>query len=51
MFYNCLSENPEGRRRFCYNHEALEPRKEYKPENSVVNITKEMGIEILEEKQ
>lgn len=35
----------------CYDHEALESRKEYKPETSVLDRAAEMGIELLTEAQ
>lgn len=51
IFYDCSKESPEGRRNLCYDRAALESRKKNKPLNSVVDITTEMGIEILTEKQ
>jgi len=51
IFYDCSAESPAGRRSFCYDHEALEKRKEHKPKNSAVNMAAEMGIEILTEEQ
>jgi hypothetical protein len=51
IFYDCSAESPKGRRSFCYDHEALASRKEYKPANSVVNAANEMGIELLTEEQ
>jgi hypothetical protein len=51
IFYDCSAESPKGRRSICYDHEALEARKEYKPENSVINMAAEMGIEVLTEEQ
>src|SRR6187455_1942692 len=33
IFYDCSAESPKGRRSFCYDREALEARKENKPEN------------------
>ena len=51
VFYDCSAESPKGRRSICYDHEALEARKEYKPENSAVNMAAEMGIEVLTEEQ
>jgi len=48
-FYDCSPESPKGRRSICYDHEALEKRKEHKPENSAVEMAAEMGIEILTE--
>jgi hypothetical protein len=45
------AERPAGRRSFCYDREALDSRKENKPENSVVDLAVAMGIEILTERQ
>jgi hypothetical protein len=42
---------PKGRRSICYDHEALESRKEHKPEDSAVNMAADIGIEILTEEQ
>src|SRR6516165_2237558 len=30
IFFDCSAESPKGRRNVCYDHEALEKRKEYK---------------------
>jgi len=51
LFYDCSGESPKGRRSVCYDHEALEARKEHKPENSAVEMAAEMGIELLTEEQ
>lgn len=51
FFCDCSSETPKGRRSVCYDHEALESRKEHKPENSAVNMASDMGIELLTETQ
>lgn len=51
IFYDCSAESPKGRRSLCYDREALEFRKEYKPANSVMDLAAEMGIEILTEDQ
>lgn len=51
IFYDCSSESPKGRRSICYDHEALESRKEHKPENSAIAMAAEMGVEILTEDQ
>lgn len=47
VFIDCAAESPKGRRSICYDHEALESRKEHKPANSAVNMAIEMGIELL----
>jgi len=51
IFYDCSVESPKGRRSLCYDHEALESRKEHKPEDSAVNMAASMGIELLTEEQ
>lgn len=51
IFYDCSMESPKGRRSVCYDHEALESRKENKPGNSAVEMASEMGIELLTEGQ
>jgi hypothetical protein len=51
IFYDCSAETPKGRRSLCYDHEALDSRKEYKPENSALDMAASMGIEILTEEQ
>jgi hypothetical protein len=51
IFYDCSAESPEGRRNVCYDREALESRKEHKPENSAVDMADAMGIELLTEEE
>lgn len=51
IFYDCAAESPKGRRSICYDHEALESRKEHKPENSAIQMAEDMGIEILTEEE
>ncbi len=51
IFYDCAAESPKGRRSICYDHEALESRKENKPEDSAKGMAADMGIEILTEEQ
>jgi len=51
IFCDCSAESPKGRRSTCYDHDALESRKEHKPENSAVNMAIEMGIDLLTEEQ
>jgi hypothetical protein len=51
IFYDCSAESPKGRRSFCYDHEALESRKENKPENSAIGMAASIGIELLTEEQ
>jgi Protein of unknown function (DUF4256) len=51
IFYDCSVESPKGRRSVCYDNEALESRKEFKPKDSAVNMAADMGIELLTEEQ
>lgn len=51
LFYDCSAESPKGRRSLCYDREALDSRKEYKPENSAMDSATEMGVELLTEDQ
>jgi hypothetical protein len=51
IFYDCSVENPNGRRSLCYDHEALQSRKEHKPKDSAINMATKMGIELLTEEQ
>jgi len=51
IFYDCSPESPKGRRSICYDREALESRKNHKPQNSAIDMAREMGIEILSEEQ
>lgn len=50
-FYDCSAETPKGRRSICYDHEALEKRKEHKPADSAINMSEEMGVELLTEEE
>lgn len=49
IFYDCSAESPKGRRSLCYDREALDSRKEFKPENNAMDFAAEMGIKILTE--
>lgn len=51
IFYDCVPESPKGRRSLCYDRAAWESRKEHKPNNNVVDMAAEMGIELLTEEQ
>jgi Protein of unknown function (DUF4256) len=51
MFYDCSAESPKGRRSVCYDREALESRKEFKPKDTATDMAAAMGIEILTEEQ
>jgi hypothetical protein len=51
IFYDCSAESPKGRRSLCYDREALESRKEHKPENNAIDMAAAMGLELLTEEQ
>ena len=51
IFYDCSAESPKGRRSVCYDREALESRKEHKPEDNAIEMATAMGIELLTEEQ
>jgi len=51
IFHDCSAESPKDRRSVCYDHEALESRKEHKPKDSAMGMAAVMGIELLTEEQ
>jgi hypothetical protein len=51
IFYDCSAESPKGRRSLCYDREALESRKENKPEDNAMDMATAIGIELLTEEQ
>lgn len=51
IFCDCSPESPKERRSVCYDREALNSRKEHKPENSAIDLANAMGIELLTEEQ
>lgn len=51
IFFDCSTESPKDRRSLCYDNEALESRKENKPQGSALGMASEMGIDILNEQQ
>ena len=51
IVYDCSPESPSGRRSICYDREALESRKEHKPEDNATDLAAAMGIELLTEEQ
>jgi hypothetical protein len=51
IFFDCAPESPKARRSICYDVDALESRKEFKPKHSAHGMAAEMGIEILNEEQ
>lgn len=51
VFYDCSSETPKNRRSLCFDRKALADRKEYKPENNVIDVASAMGITLLSEEE
>jgi hypothetical protein len=49
IFYDCAAESPKSRRSCCFDQEALDARKEFKPEDSALNMATNMGITVLNE--
>ena len=50
-FCDCSAESPSRRRSLCYDEEALNARKENKPQGSAVQMAEEMGIDLLTEQE
>jgi len=51
IFCDCSAESPAGRRSLCYDDEALEARKENKPQGSSAGLAAAIGVELLSEEQ
>jgi len=51
IFYDCSAQSPAGRRNYCYDRQALDARKQFKPANSAMDVAAEMGVELLTEEQ
>lgn len=47
LFCDCSAESPAGRRNLCYDRQALDDRKEFKPGGSALEMAEELGIELL----
>jgi hypothetical protein len=51
LFYDCSPETPKERRSICYDQQALDSRKEFKPKDSAINMATAMGVELLTEEK
>src|SRR5436309_639923 len=51
VFYDCSAQSPKDRTSLCYDREALDSRKEFKPKNNAVDLAAAMGIELLTEEE
>src|SRR5271169_555481 len=47
VFFDCSAQSPKGRTSLCYDREALDSRKEFKPKNNAMDMAAAMGIELL----
>jgi hypothetical protein len=50
-FFDCSPQSPAGRTSLCYDREALDARKKFKPKNSAMDLAEAMGVELLTEEQ
>ncbi|MBI4360739.1 DUF4256 domain-containing protein [Candidatus Micrarchaeota archaeon] len=51
VFFDCSAESPSGRRSVCYDREAQDARKEFKPKDNALDMAAAMGVELLTEGQ
>jgi hypothetical protein len=51
IFFDCSIETPKGRRSVCYDREALDSRKQFKPASSAVEMAMAMAVELLTEEE
>ncbi len=51
VYFDCAPQSPEGRTSLCYDREALDSRKKFKPKNSARDLAASMGVELLTEEQ
>jgi hypothetical protein len=51
IFFDCSTQSPKGRTSLCYDREALDLRKEFKPKSRVVDMAAAMSVELLTEEQ
>ena len=47
IFVDCSAQSPKGRRSVCYDHQALDARKEHKPKGNAVEMAAAMGATLL----
>ena len=51
LYADCSPESPSGRRSLCYDRQAQDARKEFKPAHNAVEMAQEMGITLLTEQE
>lgn len=49
IFYDCSAETPKGRRSCCYDGQARDARKTFKPDSTAIDMAAAMGIQLLSE--
>jgi Protein of unknown function (DUF4256) len=50
-FVDCAPQSPSGRTKACYDRDALDSRKEFKPKHCATELAEAMGVAILNEEQ
>jgi hypothetical protein len=51
LFFDCSAQSPAGRRSICYDRDAHESRKEFKPKNTALDMAAQMHIALLTQDQ
>lgn len=51
LFCDCAAESPQARRSLCYDADALNARKQNKPQGSAVHLAQTIGVSLLTEAQ
>ena len=51
LFFDCAPQSSKGRTSLCYDREALDSRKKFKPKGSAMDLAAAMGVELLTEEQ
>lgn len=50
-YVDCAAESPQGRRSLCYDRQAHEARKAFKPKDTAIDMATAMGVELLTEEE
>jgi hypothetical protein len=51
VFFDCSAQSPKSRVSFCYDREALDSRKKFKPKGCATELAATMGVELLTEEE
>jgi len=49
IFCDFVKESPKERRSLCYDKQAWEARKKFKPEDNAIDVAARMGVELMDE--